>query len=382
MSSDENNSDSGDEQLNHINEITEMFRDERDNKSSPAENVLEERYVSDKNNIPWVEKHRPRKLDDIVQQNEVIKVLKNTIKTGDLPHMLFFGPPGTGKTSTILALAMQLFGPNIIHDRVIELNASDDRGISTVRNKIITFAKIAVGSKDKKYPCPDFKLVILDEADAMTPEAQAALRKVMETNSGITRFCFICNFINQIIDPISSRCMKFRFKPINDDAILEKLKLIATAEEMKIDDECIKTITKISRGDVRRSIMTLQNLKYVINCKGSITPDDIIKITGGIELSKFDKFWKICVTENVLDVRKLALSIKRDGFPVGNILVYIDSCLLENKIDHVKKLSDTQKSHISLKICNADKQLIEGSSEYLQLLDVLLYINMIVKAKE
>jgi replication factor C subunit 2/4 len=220
------------------------------------ENIFSTRYKTKignkKDEIPWVEKYRPKNLDDIIQQTEVVKVLKNTLKTGELPHLLFFGPPGTGKTSTILAIATQLFGPKIIHDRVIELNASDDRGIAIVRNNIITFAKISLGSKDPNYPCPDFKLVILDEADAMTPEAQAALRKVMEKMSGITRFCFICNYINQIIDPISSRCMKFRFKPIDDNAIIEKLKVISKSEKIPIDDKCFETIVKLSEGDVRR----------------------------------------------------------------------------------------------------------------------------------
>src|SRR5690606_13947283 len=124
-------------------------------------------------------------------------------------------PPGSGKTSTILAIAMELFGPKKIKDRVIELNASDERGINVVRNKIVTFAKTAIGQSDPKFTCPPYKIIILDEADAMTIEAQSALRKTMEDNSGITRSCFICNYINQIIEPITSRCVKFRFKPLN-----------------------------------------------------------------------------------------------------------------------------------------------------------------------
>lgn len=226
--------------------------------------------------IPWVEKYRPKKLDDIIQQDKVVNVLKKTIETGDMTHMLFYGPSGTGKTSTILATAMQLFGPDKIGERVIELNASDDRGIGAVRNSIISFSKVAIGSADPKYPSPPFKIVILDEADAMTPEAQAALRKVMETMSKITRFCFVCNYSNQIIEPISSRCMKFRFKPVSNDSIIERLNHISTKENIKIGQKCIDTIANISEGDVRRAIMTLQNLKYLLRCHTEITPDDII----------------------------------------------------------------------------------------------------------
>jgi hypothetical protein len=137
-----------------------------------------------------------------------------------------YGAPGTGKTSSILALCNQLYGPERVNERVIELNASDERGINVVRGKIITFAKVAIGTKDPKYLCPPFKIIILDEADAMTKEAQAALRKVMEENSNITRFCFICNYINQIIEPINSRCVKIRFKPITKTNIINKLEYI------------------------------------------------------------------------------------------------------------------------------------------------------------
>ena len=360
-----------------IDYANKIFKEEN---SYSDENIFSTRHktkineINDKKDeIPWVEKYRPKKLDDIIQQIEIVKVLKNTLKTGELPHLLFFGPPGTGKTSTILAIAMQLFGPKIIHDRVIELNASDDRGITIVRNKIITFAKISLGSKDPNYPCPDFKLVILDEADAMTPEAQAALRKVMEKTSGITRFCFICNYINQIIDPISSRCMKFRFKPIGDDAIIEKLKIISKSEKIYVDDKCFETIVQLSDGDVRRSIMTLQNLKYIIKYKNKITPNDIIQITGGVEKSQFKDFWKICSSGKVSDIRNLALKIKREGFPIRIILSHIQECIIQNKLDDIKK------SKISLELCNTDRRLMEGSDEYIQILNILLYANKIIK---
>ena len=130
--------------------------------------------------MPWVDKYRPSIIDEIVYQDDVIKMLKNVLKTGNLPHMLFYGPPGVGKTTTILAILSELYGPKKYSERVIELNASDERGINIVRNKIVTIAKMSVSEKDPKYICPPFKTIILDEADAMTKEAQAALRKVME----------------------------------------------------------------------------------------------------------------------------------------------------------------------------------------------------------
>jgi replication factor C subunit 2/4 len=379
MSDDDNDTDSAGSLDSE--EIRDLFDDPmpKNKDSLDDNNLMSTRYkpsISGKVEIPWVEKYRPKNLDDIIQQDEVVKVLKNTLVTGELPHLLLFGPPGTGKTSTILAIALQLFGPRVIHERVIELNASDERGIGIVRDTIITFAKISIGSKDPKYPCPNFKIIILDEADAMTPEAQAALRKAIEKMSGITRFCFICNYISKIIDPISSRCTQFRFKPIQKHEIFKKLTTIAKNESINIDDECINKIVDISEGDVRRSIMTLQNTKYIIKYAKTVTPRDIIKMTGGIDDTQLKNFWKICSTGSISDIRSLTLSIQRGGYQVKNILNLLQKSLLDDK-----KLSSEQKSKISMELCQTDKKLTEGSDEYLQILNILLYSNMIIKNK-
>lgn len=323
--------------------------------------------------IPLVEKYRPRKLDDIIEQEEAIKVLKGAVRTGELPHLLLFGPAGTGKTSSIMALAYELFGPDLIHERVMELNASDDRGISIVRNKILTFAKFSIGGKDPRFPCPNFKLVILDEADAMTPDAQAALRKVMEENSATTRFCFICNYVAKIIDPVSSRCTKFRFKPIEKAPIIEKLKIIAKNENITIPANCFDTIYDISDGDARMAIMVLQNLKYVINYKGAITSEDVLSITGGIDEKALIHFWDKCMTGSLLDMRQLALFVMREGFHAGNILLYLA------KNAHGSKISDYAKGQIMIHIANTDKNLLDGGNEYMQMLNLLVQTNIILR---
>lgn len=379
--------------MNHFcqEDIDDIFKDNVESESSDSDcldnsttssesdfyeendtDILSQRFNNTKNsNIPLVEKYRPKKLDDVVQQDEIIKVLKNILVSGEMPHLLFHGGPGTGKTSTILALVLQLFGPNIVHRRVIELNASDERGIGTVRNKIISFTKTAIGSKDEKYPCPDFKIVILDEADAMTPEAQEALRKVMEKNCRITRFCFICNYINEIIDPIASRCTQFRFKPLDKNAVINKITDISKNENIKIDNKCVEKIYEISEGDLRRAIMILQNTKYIKNEK--ITTDDIIKITGGVENVHLKKFWEICCTGNCVDVRNLTLKLQRQGYQVKYVLNYLKICVVSSN------LSDINKSKIMLEMCKIDKMLTEGSDEYLNMLSILLFTNNIAK---
>ena len=175
-----------------------------------------------------VEKYRPEKVDDVAHQDEVVKTLKTSILQGNLPHLLFHGPPGTGKTTTILAVARELFGPELYKSRILELNASDERGISVVREKVKSFAQGAVGGqKTSGYPCPRFKIIILDEADTMTPDAQSALRRVIELHSKVTRFCLICNYVTRVIEPLASRCAKFRFKNLPIDSMISRLEHIA-----------------------------------------------------------------------------------------------------------------------------------------------------------
>lgn len=322
-----------------------------------------------KSKTPWADKYRPKKLDDIAYQSEVVKMLKNTLETGNLPHLLFYGPAGTGKTSSVLAICMELFGPKIFKERVIELNASDERGINVVRNKIVRFAKTAVGTKDPNYPCPDYKIIILDEADAMTNEAQSALRKVMEDNSSITRFCFICNYINQIIDPITSRCVKFRFKPLSDESMLDRLKYIMDNEQISISDDALAAVVNMSNGDMRKSIMLLQNLKYI---KETVTVDHINELSGAIPANIINLIRKVCMNSKHNSIENITLLTKEiiaQAFPIHNIINVVCKLIINDK-----KLNDKNKAEIMMHLSLVEKRLNEGANEYLQLLSILVYI--------
>lgn len=182
--------------------------------------------------------------------------------------MLFYGPPGTGKTSTILALAKELYGPEMFRSRVLELNASDERGISIVREKVKDFARMQLSNpppnyKDR-YPCPPYKIIILDEADSMTQDAQSALRRTMETYSKITRFCLICNYVTRIIDPLASRCSKFRFKPLDQGNAKKRLEDIAENENVNLEVGVVDTLIKCSEGDLRKAITFLQSAARLV----------------------------------------------------------------------------------------------------------------------
>lgn len=322
-----------------------------------------------KNKKPWVEKYRPKSLNDIAGQEEVTKILKQTVKDGNLPHLLLYGPAGTGKTSTILASALELFGPKKIKERVIELNASDERGINVVRNKIISFAKMAIGSSDPNYPCPRYKIIILDEADSMTKEAQSALRKTMETYSSITRFCFICNYINQIIEPINSRCVKFRFKPLSGQMMVDKLLHVSEAEKMNLTFEVVNRIGEITGGDLRRGIMLLQNLKYVKS--ETITCTDVNNISGCVPQKIIDKIYKTCFNngENSKEITDLAKKIISYGYTIINLLNNINLLVV-----HDTDLTDIMKAKICIHLMNTESRLISGADEYLQLLSIFMCI--------
>lgn len=327
------------------------------------------------NKTPWVDKYRPKKLNEVVQQEEVILMLKKTLKNGNLPHMLFWGIAGTGKTSTILAVAMELFGPRKFKDRVIELNASDERGINIVRNKIVTFAKTAIGTRDPKYPCPPYKIIILDEADAMTTEAQSALRKTIEENSKITRFCFICNYINQIIEPITSRCVKFRFKPLTNKNIMNKLSYISIKENMVINKKSIKAITNVSKGDLRRAIMLLQNLQYIYKYNGEITEDDIYEMVGTMPTDQLKKMHTMMFNDNVTEIMRFVKDIGSRGYPISNVILEIHKIVIHDEV-----MSDIQKAKICINIAKAEKRLIDGADEYIQLLHIMMHISKVLQS--
>jgi replication factor C small subunit len=204
----------------------------------------------------WIEKYRPAVLKDIVGQDEIVERLSSYVKSGNLPHLLFTGSAGVGKTTAAVTLAREFF-PGNWQRNFREMNASDERGIDVVRNQIKEFARTG---RDGDVP---FKILFLDEADALTTDAQSALRRTMETYAPTCRFILSCNYSSKIIDPIQSRCAIYRFKPLGADAVKEEIRRIAVKENLTITDAAMDAIVYIAQGDMRKAINALQGAAII-----------------------------------------------------------------------------------------------------------------------
>ncbi|AFZ81190.1 replication factor C subunit 3, putative [Theileria equi strain WA] len=233
---------------------------------------------------PWVEKYRPETFEDIISHEDIMSTLMIFAEKGQLPHLLFHGPPGTGKTSTIMAISRYLYG-NQKNGFVLELNASDERGIDTVREQIKAFSETTntfsnTSAQDSNIKTT-LKLIILDEADQMTNAAQNALRRIMEIYSSNVRFCLICNFMNKIIPPIQSRCTGFRFQPLKPDFVRKRIRDIAEMENLKLSDCGLDTLIQIGQGDMRRVLNCLQ-VTAMSYSKGNVIDANLILTTSGM----------------------------------------------------------------------------------------------------
>jgi len=276
-------------------------------------------------NIPWIEKYRPSELKSIKSQDYVTISLEKLIEKNTIPHLLFFGSPGTGKTSTILASIKELERKGYVVSK-LELNTSDQRGINTVRKKIKEFASTRSFFKN------GLKIIILDEADSMTNIAQCALRRIIEKYSKNVRFCIICNYINKIIPAIQSRCMKFRFSLLSNNEIQIKIKTIAENENITISDKGIQTIVELSNGDMRKGINILQSIPLF--CRGIVANDFNIRSCLGYPTKEMinTTFNTLISKDTVFEkYNKINNLIKNKGVLLRDLTMCLHKKILENK---------------------------------------------------
>ena len=315
--------------------------------------------------------------------------------------MLFYGPPGTGKTSTILALAKELYGPELMKARVLELNASDERGISIVRQKVKDFARMQLTNPPpgykSKYPCPPFKIIVLDEADCMTQDAQSALRRTMETYSKITRFCLVCNYVTRIIDPLASRCSKFRFKSLDQGNAKRRLEEIAEMEGVAMEDAAADALVRCSEGDLRKAITFLQSAARLVGAvapvgeaggdkmdvddvdveRKTVTVRIIEDIAGVIPDSAIDQLRAAMKprmgVETYQAIAKVVEELVADGWSAGQVVSQLYQAVIYDEA-----VPDVQKNRITLVFSEVDKRLLDGADEHLSILDLALRISGIM----
>jgi replication factor C subunit 3/5 len=313
-----------------------------------------------KHNLPWIEKYRPKTLDDIIDHDEKIATLENLIVNNELLNMLFYGCPGSGKTSMILALARRIYGDSF-RRYILELNASDHRGIDVVRNKIVNFVSV---KSDK------IRLVILDEADAMTQDAQSALRRIIETGSKNSRFCIICNNINKIIPELKSRCVPMRFGYLNLDEIKKKLRFIIEAEKIQIKDDAIDVLIAKQR-DFRQILNTLQCMHFIkMGSDGEIPiqKNDILTYLGIPTQEEIDEIIKFLINGKFNDSYKKLQKIFRENR--WNIIEFIQY-MADQIID--MDIPEKRKFFLLKKFSKIEYRIFNGRDTDIQLMALVSY---------
>jgi replication factor C subunit 3/5 len=316
--------------------------------------------------LPWVEKYRPNDLNSIISHEDILNTLKNLINNNKLPHLIFYGPPGTGKTTTILACAKKIYGENY-KSIILELNGSDERGISVVREHIKEFSNTQIMlSQIMNIECK-YKLVILDEADSMTIDAQFALRRVIENCSNNTRFCIICNYLTKIIPGIQSRCAVLKFSPIQFDDHYKYINNIIYLEKINISEDCIDNIIKISEGDMRKSINILQSL-FLINSTNTIITKDLYKMVGYLEPDKSIEMMNYLFEKKSLnEIYTNILKFKEEyNLSINDILKELSQFLLKNT-----NLSTSKLIEIFDKLAQIEVYLTNNVNQDIQLCAII-----------
>jgi len=299
----------------------------------------------------WVEKYRPKKISDLVNQKEIMGSLNALLKNqSEMPHLLFSGSAGVGKTSAAICLSREILGEHW-RDYSLELNASDERGIGMVREKVKKFSRFA--GLDTEIP---FKIIILDEADEMTSDAQTALRRIIEDTAKYCRFILIANNLSKIIEPIQSRCVVFKFTRISNKEISSQLKFIAQKEKIKADEKGLETICDYVNGDIRHAINILQ----AAASRGSIDVSGVKSVIGLTKTKDVQDVLKLALAGKVSDAReKMIELIKVYGMSESDFLKYINQAVFASKTNNIEGILEI--------IAKYDYRILTGANPEIQL---------------
>lgn len=299
----------------------------------------------------WIEKYRPQALDEVAGQDTIVEHLESYINQNDLPHLLFAGPAGVGKTTCSVAIAKEIYGEEW-REHFLELNASDERGIDVVRDRIKSFARSSFGGYN-------YRIIFLDEADALTSDAQSALRRTMEQFSHNTRFILSCNYSSQIIDPIQSRCTVFRFSPLSDGAVAEQTKRIAANEEIDITEDAVDALVYAAAGDMRKAINDLQAAGVLGE---TVDEDTVYTITSTARPEEIEEMVRLALEGDFTAARStLDTLLTEEGIAGGDIIDQLHRSVWEYD------LSDRQAVRVMDRIGETDYRLTTGANEQVQL---------------
>ncbi len=310
----------------------------------------------------WIEKYRPKSLKEVVGQKEITDRLQSYVRSNNLPHLMFAGSPGTGKTTCALALAKELFGEGW-KNNFVEMNASDERGIDVVRGKIKEFARTSPISG------ANFKIIFLDEADALTNDAQSALRRTMERYSAICRFIISCNYSSKIIEPIQSRCAVFRFRLLRAEDIKRYLQLIAKVEKVDITDDAMDALVHVANGDMRKGVNSLQ---VAASLSEKVTIEVVYQTTGTAHPEEVKKLLETALKGDFLEARsQLDELMITYGLSGEDVIRQIHKQFFELNIPDIEKVRLIDKTG------EVEFRIVEGSNERIQLEALLAYLVLV-----
>ena len=315
----------------------------------------------------WTEKYRPKDFGDVKGQDEIVKRVEAFVYAKNLPHLLFAGPAGTGKSSLALIIVKKLFG-SAWHDNYLELNASDERGIDVIRQKVKNFART------KAIANVPFKIIFLDESDALTKEAQQALRRTMENFATTCRFILSCNFSSKIIDPIQSRCAIFRFTLLDKKDVINIIKKIEKEEKIKVDNKAVDALYNISEGDCRRVINLLQSCASISK---KITEQLIYKIVSAVKPADIKAIIEKALKGNFIEARDKLLDVMLKQSLSGQDIIKA----IQKEIWNLS-IADELKVRLIEKTGEAEFRLVEGSDEFIQLEALLASFVLAGKSKK
>jgi len=299
----------------------------------------------------WIEKYRPESLDDVMGHEDIVGRLKSYVSRNDLSHMLFSGPAGTGKTTSATAIARELYGDDW-RENFLELNASDERGIDVVRDRIKNFARTSFGGYD-------YRIIFLDEADALTSDAQSALRRTMEQFSNNVRFILSCNYSSQIIDPIQSRCAVFRFSPLSDDAVEQEIRHIAAEEDIELTDDGLDALVYAAGGDMRKAINGLQ----AASVSGDVVDESAVyAITSTARPEEIHGMVQSALSGDFTAARAtLDRLLTEEGIAGGDIIDQLHRSIWEFEVE------DRAAVRVLERVGETDYRITQGANERVQL---------------